>query len=35
MEFKYMLVGNEFYGNRSKFEQEQLEEGTDELKQFN
>lgn len=30
MEFKFMLVGNEFYGDLAKFEQRQGEEGEDE-----
>lgn len=35
MEFKYMLVGNEFYGNKAQFVQEQEEEGANELNKFN
>lgn len=34
MEFKYMMVGTEFYGNRNKFEQNSEEEGENEDKMF-
>jgi hypothetical protein len=30
MEFKYMLIGTEFYGDQKKFEQVQGEEAEDE-----
>jgi hypothetical protein len=34
MDFRYMLVGNEFYGNKSKFEKPVAEEGENENKAF-
>ena len=34
MEFKYMIVGTEFYGDQSKFEQQVDEEGEDEQALF-
>jgi P-type E1-E2 ATPase len=30
MDFRYMLVGNEFYGNKSKFEKPVSDEGENE-----
>lgn len=34
MDFRYMLVGNEFYGNKSKFEKPVAEEGENENNAF-
>ena len=34
MEFKYMVVGNDFYGNQHKFEFHQGEEGCGEVQNF-
>lgn len=34
MDFRYMLIGNEFYGNKSKFEKPVAEEGENENKAF-
>lgn len=35
MEFKYMMVGNAFYGNRNNFEQIQTQEGEGEATKYN
>ena len=34
MDFRYMLIGNEFYGDRDKFEKPIAEEGENENKAF-